>query len=102
MPDHAGPCIVQHPLYDPRGRVLIAAVGLHHGAVRLISLHLRLESELLDCGRRSEVAAIEECDHRGMPIQPPDLVTHGIGSDELGRLVPGGPILPLITAAPTG
>ena len=33
MPDHRGPCVVEHPLNHTGGCVLVLAVGLKHGAL---------------------------------------------------------------------
>ena len=58
VPDHAGPGVVQHPLDDAGGGVLVAAEGLDHGAVGLVGLDLGLAGVLLDGGRRA-VARVE-------------------------------------------
>ena len=46
MPDDRRPSIVQHPLNDPGGLILIAAVGLIHRAHAFVGLELRLEGEI--------------------------------------------------------
>src|SRR5438552_16614812 len=46
MPDDRRPSIVQHPLNDAGGLILIAAVGLIHRAHAFVGLELRLEGEV--------------------------------------------------------
>ena len=46
VPDHGGPGVVEHPLNDAGGLVLVATVGLVHGAHAFIGLHLRLRCKV--------------------------------------------------------
>ena len=51
VPDHRGPRVVEHPLDDARGRVLVAAEGLEHRALALVGQGLRLAGVVLGAGR---------------------------------------------------
>ncbi len=42
MPDQSGPSVVQHPLNDAGGFVLVAAVGLEHRTLAFVGHGLRL------------------------------------------------------------
>ena len=41
VPNHGGPCVVQHPLNDAGGDVLIFGVGLEHSALGVVRHGLR-------------------------------------------------------------
>ena len=47
MPDHGRPSIVQHPLNDACRLIFVPAVRLIHSAHALVSLHLRLDGEII-------------------------------------------------------
>src|SRR5208282_3686657 len=53
MPVRRRPRVVQHPLNDPGGYVLVAAVSFEHGALSVIGNGLRLAKIVLKTRRRS-------------------------------------------------
>src|SRR5438067_10947092 len=82
---------------DGRG----SGCGRGNGGIRPFQFTHDPQIHLLNRWRRSKIAAIQECDDRGMTLKPTYLVTHRIGCDYLVLLVPGRPVFPLVTAAPT-